>query len=136
MTTPQHAGFSAEERIARAISALNDYANMAEGEGANCEAAEAFECVCQLEEVQRHLASLPALHAEVERLRGENEKLRAYAECAQCWREYTHDAHEDKSDWSKTLRNHGWNPSENGPVEFIDSLRTAALTPTATGGTK
>ena len=77
-----------------------------------------------------------ACREEIEQLRGENEKLRAYAECAQCWREYAHDVHEDKSDWSKTLREHGWNPSENGPVEFIDSLRTAALTPTATGGTK
>ncbi len=51
---------AAEERITRAISCLGDYVNMAEGEGASCEAAEAHECIAQLQELQRQSATYAA----------------------------------------------------------------------------
>jgi len=72
-------------------------------------------------------AELNAREAKLEELQAERDRLRAYAECMKCWRDYCHQVNEDKSDWSKTLRGHGWNPSENGPIEFMDSLLTTAL---------
>jgi len=80
-----------------------------------------------LAKAQKLVSELNAREAKLEELQAERDRLRAYAECMKCWRDYCHQVNEDKSDWSKTLRGHGWNPSENGPIEFMDSLLTTAL---------